>query len=262
MTAEIVQRIRSSSRYRAVDAALIARLAAEELPKARNVDDAVKRVKRRLHQAVGAFRSARGEAGQAWPAEDSSALRAACLAAMRGHASTRERAAYLDTFYAPIWEVTGVPRSLLDLGCGLHPLGLPWMGIGDATYHATDVDEAALETASGFLEAVGQQHDAQGRDLATDVPDETADVALLLKLVTTLDRQDADAATRLLRGLHVDHAVVSFAARSLGGRGNHERAYRARLDRLVEETHRVRSVAEASVPGELVFVLELGPRHG
>jgi len=64
MTAEIVQRVRSSSRYRAVDAALVARLAAEELPKARNVDDAVKRVKRRLHQAVGAFRSARGEAGQ------------------------------------------------------------------------------------------------------------------------------------------------------------------------------------------------------
>ena len=262
MTAEIVERVRRSSRYRAVDAGLVARLAEEELPKARNADDAVKRVKRRLHQAVGAFRSGRGSSAGAWPTADPAALREACLAVMRGHASTRERAPHLDAFFGPIWELTGVPRRVLDLGCGLNPLALPWMGIGGATYHAMDVDEAALAVARGFLESVGQPHLVEARDLVDDLPTETADVALLLKLVTTLDRQDVGAVTRLLRGLRADHAVVSFAARSLGGRGNHERTYRARLDRLVEESGRVRRVAEASVPGELVFVLELDAPHG
>jgi 16S rRNA (guanine(1405)-N(7))-methyltransferase len=262
MTAEIVERVRRSSRYRAVDPALVARLAAEELPKARNTDDAVKRVKRRLHQAVGAFRSARGASAGAWPAGDPAALREAALAAMREHSSTRERAPHLDGFFAPIWEVTGTPASVLDLGCGLNPLALPWMGIGDAMYHAIDVDAGTLDVARGFLESVGQPHIAEVRDLVADVPAEPADVALLLKLVTTLDRQDADAAPRLLRGLRVDHAVVSFAARSLGGRGNHERAYRSRLERLVADAVRVRRVAEASVPGELVFILELEPLDG
>ena len=83
MTTEIVERVRRSTRYRAVDPALVARLASEELPKARNVDDAVKRVKRRLHQAVGAFRSARGASARRWPVDDPAALREACLAAMR-----------------------------------------------------------------------------------------------------------------------------------------------------------------------------------
>ena len=44
-----------SARYRDVDRVLLDRLAEEELPRSRNADDAVKRVKRRLHQAVGAF---------------------------------------------------------------------------------------------------------------------------------------------------------------------------------------------------------------
>ena len=262
MTAEIVERVRRSSRYRAVDPSLVARLAAEEMPKARNLDDAVKRVKRRLHQAVGAFRSGRAPTGAAWPVDDPAALREACRAAMREHTSTRERTPHLDTFYQPIWKVTGAPRSVLDLGCGLNPLALPWMGIGDAMYNAVDVDAATLGTVSGFLESVGQPHATEVRDLVTAAPAEAAEVALLLKLVTTLDRQDADAATRLLRGLRAGHAVVSFAARSLGGRGNHERTYRARLERLAEDAGRVRSVAEASVPGELVFILDLEPLHG
>ena len=261
MTAEIVERVRRSSRYRAVDPILVARIASEELPKARNADDAVKRVKRRLHQAVGAFRSGRPVEAP-WPVDDPAALREACLTAMRGHASTRERAPCLDAFYEPIWDVTGVPRHVLDLGCGLNPLALPWMAIGDAAYHAIDVDEGTLAVARGFLESVGQPHVVEVRDLVAEVPTETADVALLLKLVTTLDRQDGTAATRLLRGLRANHAVVSFAARSLGGRGNHERTYRARLERLVEETGRVRSVAEASVPGELVFILALDAPDG
>jgi hypothetical protein len=102
---------------------------------------------------------------------------------------------------------------------------------------------------------------ARGRRATScaDPPAETADVAFLLKLVTTLDRQDPGAAGRLLRRLQAHHAVVSFAARSLGGRGGRERTYRERLDQLVRESGRVHAVAEASVPNELVFVLALKP---
>jgi 16S rRNA (guanine(1405)-N(7))-methyltransferase len=267
MTAEIVERVRRSARYRDVDPELVARLASEELPKARSADDAVKRVKRRLHQAVGAFRPGRAPAvtQRAWPVDDADALRDACAEAMRRHASTRERLPYLDTFYAGIWQLTGIPARLLDLGCGLGPLALPWMNVGNATYHASDVDAGTLDTVRGFLEAIGQPHDVDVRDLVAGPPaaDADADVALMLKLVTTLDRQDADAATRLMRSLPAKHAVVSFAARSLGGRGaGRDRTYRERLERLVAEAGRVRGVAEASVPHELVFVLTLDPIDG
>lgn len=259
MTAEIVERVLAASRYRGVDRRLIARLAAEEVPKARNVDDAVKRVKRRLHQAVGAFR-VRGPEADRWPIDDPTRLRAACAAAMRTHASMAERLPYLDRFHAAIWRHTGLPASILDLGCGLHPLSLPWMGVGDARYVVVDVDGGVLATVRGFLDAVGQPHAIEERDLVAGGPRSAVDVALLLKLVTTLDRQDRDAAVRLLGSLNARHAVVSFALRSLGGRHDgRERTYRRRLERLVAEVGRARVVGDASVPNELVFVLALEP---
>lgn len=267
MTAEVVERVRRSSRYRDVDPALVERIAAEELVRARGADDAVKRVKRRLHQVIGAFRadSRQPIPASAWTGDLADpGLRAACVAVMRTHASTRERIPQLDAFYPPIWAVTGVPHRLVDLGCGLNPLALPWMGLErDADFIAIDADERLLSTVRGFLGLVEQPHEVRLADLVASPAAGAADVALMLKLVTTLDRQDPDAATRLLRGLDARHAVVSFTTRTLGGRRTGmERTYRERLARMVEDSARVRAVAEASVANELVFVLSLDPVGG
>ena len=267
MTGPIVERVLRSARYRDVDRGLVERLAVEEGPKARNDDDAVKRVKRRLHQAVGAYRGASvtdrtlAPIRAAWSGDlASQPFRAACLVAMAGHASTAERLPYLEDFYSPIWElVGGAPSSVLDLGCGLGPLALPWMALpADATYHARDVDRRSLALVAAFLDLVGQPATVEDRDLVADVPAlPPADVALLLKLVPLLDRQDARAASRLLDALDVGHAVLSFPARSLGGRRRGmEATYRRRLDELAAEVG-ARDVREASVPNELVFVLAL-----
>ena len=258
----VVERVQRSARYRDVDASLLARFADEEMTRAKNTDDAVKRVKRRLHQAVGAFRgSTPADAiADAWTGDLAApAFRAACADALRGHASTRERTPHLEAFYRGIWSVTGTPGSVLDLGCGLNPLALPWMDLArDAMYVASDVDRRPLATVTSFLELVGQPHEIEVRDLVEVPPTDEADVALLLKLVTTLDRQDPEAAARLLSVLRVKHAVVSFTRQSLGGRGKGmERTYRERLDRLGKDAERVIEVTEASVPNELVFVLTL-----
>jgi 16S rRNA (guanine(1405)-N(7))-methyltransferase len=267
MTQPIVDRVLRSARYRDVDRGLLDRLAAEELPKARNADDAVKRVKRRLHQAVGAYRGARAgdplaAVRAAWTGDlGDPAFRAACLEVLRGHASTRERLPYLGRFYAPIWELAGgPPRTLLDLGSGLGPLALPWMGLPPtATYHACDVDRRSLEVAGEFLELVGQPHALHARDLVAGWSQPaSADVALLLKLIPLLDRQDPSAAARLLRSLEARHAVITFPSSSLGGRRRGmEATYRRLLDGLVTE-HVIGEVREASVPNELVFVCALG----
>jgi 16S rRNA (guanine(1405)-N(7))-methyltransferase len=270
MIDEVAARVSASPRYRHVDPDLVARLAAEESPRARNADDAVKRVKRRLHQAVGAFGGGRGgrpgseslaALRAAWAGDlRDPAVMGACRDLLASHASMAERVQHLDAFYTGIWEAAGAtPESVLDLGCGLAPLALPWMGLPrTARYVAVDVDRRALETVDGFLDLVGQPHAVEARDLAAGPPDVAADMALMLKLVPTLDRLDADAATRLLAGLRARHAAVSFPRRSLGGRRKGmERTYRARAARLASDTG-FELVAEASVPNELVFLLELG----
>jgi 16S rRNA (guanine(1405)-N(7))-methyltransferase len=264
MTEPIVDRVLRSARYRDVDRSLLDRLAEEELPKSRNADDAVKRVKRRLHQAVGAYRGARAPDPLApvratWAGNLADpAFRTACADVMRSHASTAERLPHLERFYAPIWDLAGgPPRTLLDLGCGLGPLALPWMGLSPkAAYHACDIDRRSLEVVGAFLDLVGQPHELHARDLvAADAPPVRADAALFLKLVPLLDRQDPSAAARVLRAVNARHAVVSFPSRSLGGRRGMA-TYRARLDALGAQLG-LAAVREASVPNELVFVLSL-----
>lgn len=271
----VMQRVLRARGYRTLDPALVERIARDEARRGSRGGDAevAKRVKRRLHQAVGAYAAGRLPADDlaamaaAWDGSlDDPALRRACRTLLVRHASTRERLPVVEAFYAPLWRLTdGVPSTLLDLGCGLHPLSLPWMGlVPGATYHAVDADAAQLHIVDRALTILGVTHTVTRLDLAAEAPPPlpAADVALLLKLVPLLDRQDPSAAVRLLRALAARHAVVSFPARSLGGRGKGmERTNRGRLQTLLADLGpRVTAVAEASVPGELVFVLTLAPR--
>lgn len=273
-TAQIVARVAASPRYRDVATEVIERLASEEALRARTRDEAVKRVKRRLHQSVGAYAPARHTGlddglarvrGLVGDDPRGPGVRGACLDLLARHASTRERLPYLDRFYLDIWQAAGgAPRSIIDLGCGLGPLAVPWMGLAaDAHYLAIDVDRALLALVDGLLAAVGQPHTVAQRDLAAAAvePLPVADLAFLLKLVPVLDRQDASAAARLLGDLRCRTAVVSFPVRSLGGRARGmERTYRARMETLAAGLgERLSAVTEASVRNELVFVLALAP---
>ncbi len=265
--------VTASRRYRHLDAALVRRLALEEAGRARSEADAVKRVKRRLHQAVAAYRPAARDArdlerlAAAWDGDlAGAAFRAACASVLRRHASTRERLPYLDRFFDRLWEHTGgSPESLADLGCGLGPLALPWMGLSPtAHYRAVEVDTAQLALVDGYLSLVGQPHGVEAADLAGGWRADPVEVALLLKLVPLLDRRGRGVASDLLAGVAARHAIVSFPARSLGGRDKGmERTYRERIDGLVHDLGaRVTGITEASVPNELVFVLALAPVQG
>lgn len=266
--------VSQAPRYRDIDLGLVRRIAAEELPRSRTEADAVKRVKRRLHQAIGAYGSGArrrddplaGVRG-AWTGDLQAAdFMKACRGVLGLHASTRERLPHLADLYRRIWEAAGGPPGrLLDLGCGLAPLALPWMGLPHtAHYNAVDVDTGQLSAVGAFLDLVGQPHTTQAVDLAVDTPAAAADVALLLKLVPILDRREPAAAERLLRDLDVRHAAVSFPGASLGGRDKGmERTYRLRIERLIQTVGaRVREARETSISSELVFVLELQPTVG
>jgi 16S rRNA (guanine(1405)-N(7))-methyltransferase len=133
------------------------------------------------------------------------------------------------------------------------------MGLAaDATYRACDADRRSLAVVEAFLTLVGQPAAVEACDLvASGPPTGRADVALLLKLIPLLDRQEPSAAARCLASLDAGHAVVSFPAHSLGGRRRGMQAtYRRRLAELVAELG-IGEVREASVPNELVFVLTL-----
>lgn len=238
----ITSAVLASRRYRWIDPALVRRLAGAEWSAATGEADAIKRVKRRLHQVCGAYvdeirpEKILDTLAAARASDDLETLQGACRQAMAQHASTRERLPVLERFYRDIFAVTGPPRRLLDLACGFGPLALPWMDTGpDFHYTAYDIDQRIVATADGFLSLCGTDHHTGLHDVTTGAPSGTYDVALLLKAVPCLEQQAPGVTRALLSGLDARAVAVSFPTRSLGGTGKGmESHYRAHMERLLD----------------------------
>jgi len=81
-------------------------------------------------------------------------LRRELLAA---HTSTRERLEHYAEFYERFFELVGAPSTLLDVGCGMHPLSYPFAGHGERTelYVALDRDMRAMRALGAYARLVG-----------------------------------------------------------------------------------------------------------
>jgi 16S rRNA (guanine(1405)-N(7))-methyltransferase len=260
-TAAVAAAVLQSRRYRWLAPEVVSRLAGVELARSASEADAVKRTKRRLHQIFGAYVSdLRPEAAlaaltSAHRAGGLAAMERVCASVLQQHASTRERLPVLGTFYPEIFAATGTPGVLLDLACGLSPVAWPWMQLPVSTHYvAYDIDRRITQLVDGFLALCGVPHSAGLLDLAARTPEQSGDVALLLKLVPCLERQAPGSSRRLLAELDVHHVVVSFPTRSLGGTGKGMVAqYRNVLAALVDGLPW--RAFELRTQPELVFVL-------
>lgn len=222
---QIVSALASSKKYRSLSPDTIRRVAGCELMNGGDVKAAAKATRRRLHQIYGAFEAGfdadeafhRLEVAYSTGSDDQ--IKAVCRDLLRHHSSTAERLPILDRFYPAIWAVTGQPGTLLDLGCGLNPLALPWMSLPpDTRYIALDIAADRVHFLNRYLALAGLEPLARCQDLLTHPPDDAADVALLLKMSPSLERQEKGATLRLVEHLHAPFVVVSFAVKSLGGR--------------------------------------------
>jgi len=237
----VVEAVRGSAKYRNVMRELVRRIAAEEVGKHRRVKEAVKSTKNKLHQVAAAYLTGSVDYEQMLDeirraaATGPEALRVACATLMGNHASTRERLGILDSFYRVI--LAGLPpiRSVLDLACGLNPLALPWMGLTpNVRYYACDVYEDLVSFLNRYFAIVGITGEAWLCDLVQGPPARRVDLAFLLKTVPCLEQVNKAAGARLLEGVRASYLLVSFPARSLGGRQKGMAAnYEARFRDLI-----------------------------
>ncbi len=261
---EIVLRLRESSKYRDLSEDALRRIADWAAVRHRAPREAVKAAKRKLHQVYGAYLSPGGLSRvealvrALAPSAPEEALRETCLQVQALHASTAERVSILEDFYGALFREIGRPGVILDLACGLSPFALPWMGLGPETeYRAVDLDHRLISVVNDFLGRAGRSPTALCGDILTSPPEGGADVVFLLKAVPCLEQQEKGAGGRLLRGLRARWAVVSFPARTLGGRdkgmGLH---YDRFMARTVEELGIV--ARKMAYPSEVFYVCELG----
>lgn len=224
----LVAGLRRSRKYRAVCPGTLARLAAWALARHPAPKAAARAARAKLHQVYAAYVTPQGIAAlerllagaPAAPAPVE--LEALARAVLALHVSTAERMDFLKELYPRLLDglaPRGSRLEVLDLACGLHPFALPWMGLpADAVYRAWDIDERLVAALNRFLGMSGRDGRAEARDLLLMPSGASVDLVFLLKVLPCLERQERGASLRLLRSLSARRVVVSFPARSLGGR--------------------------------------------
>ncbi|MCO5969073.1 16S rRNA (cytidine(1402)-2'-O)-methyltransferase [Actinoallomurus soli] len=240
LAAEVARQVLAAAKYRNLDPAFVDRLAQEAAQRFRDRNQAVKYAKRKLHQAFGAFVTgtpARAVADCVAKIAAGADPREAGREAMRAHASSAERVDWLEPFYERVAEWCGTPSSVIDLACGLNPLAMPWMALApDAGYACYDVDRTLAEALPGLGTVFPVRVSAGAADLVGAPLSAQADVALVLKTLTTVEQQRTGAAQRLIAALDCRHIVVSLPRRSLSGKRNYADDADAIVRRAVEGT--------------------------
>lgn len=163
--------------------------------------------------------------------------------AIAGHVSTAERAGHLDEFLGRLLAAIGNQTSVLDVGCGALPLLFPFDGPGSGVrcYCAADRDEKVVDVVDAYARWRGDgrlvaRHWelSEGWEPLLRVADcESFDVALLLKLVPAVQRQQPTLLD-ILAAVPAQFLLVTGSRGSMVKRGLIERRELAVIRRFAE----------------------------
>ncbi|HLC51796.1 MAG TPA: hypothetical protein VJI98_00960 [Candidatus Nanoarchaeia archaeon] len=134
------------------------------------------------------------------------------------HSSTRERLPYYEELYRKIFAITGKPKIILDLGCGINPFSLIYMKF-KGIYYAYDVSKIELNQINLYFKSIKQSGKAKITDITKWNKFPKADIAFLFKMTDMIDRGKGHKGTEeMIRHLPVKYLVVSFPTLTMSGK--------------------------------------------
>lgn len=198
------------------------------------------------------------------PLADRDAHHETIEAILRGHASTRERFGQTETMYGEILRVWEPPRTVLDVGCGAHPLAFPLdlAGKNLSLYCAAEKDDAALSVVGSYARSI---RDPRLRAIKWDIRDgwepllnacgmDEFEWAIMLKLIPVVERRQPELLETLAE-VPAKRWIVTGSTVSMTKQQSIVKRERATLLRFVETSGR-RIVAEFRLSNEFGLCVE------
>lgn len=240
----LVTAVTKANKYQQISPDLIRRIGASELSKRRSQKEAIKATKNKLHQIGGAYQESKIDYARALAQltavpTNPTAFRQTSQEIMSLHASTRERLPILADFYSQIFADLPPIHSVIDIACGLNPLALPWMKLpDDVQYTAYDIYGDMMTFLQRTFDLMGVNGRAEQRDVIGNPPTENADLILILKTLPCLEQVDKGAAKQLLDAVNGRYLLITYPAKSLGGRSKGMVAhYEAHFEQVADGRH-------------------------
>lgn len=147
------------------------------------------------------------------------------------NSSTRERLPCYEELYEQLFKITGRPRSIIDLGCGINPFSIPllpapWPG-QKLTYQAFDLNEDEIALLQEFFEHLhsldrnfkGSAKVLDALHFAALLDLKKVDICFLFKMTDVLDRGKGHTATEaVIHSVPARWVVVSFPTKTMSGK--------------------------------------------
>ncbi len=146
---------------------------------------------------------------------------------LKTHSSTRERLPIYEKLYKKIFEITGKPTSITDLGSGINPFSFSFMNIKKCSYYAYDISQEEMNHLNKYFKLLHKNNsffkgtagilDALNLSSLKRLP--KVNVCFLFKMTDVLDRGKGHKVTEsVLTTLPADFVVISFATKTMSGK--------------------------------------------
>lgn len=148
-------------------------------------------------------------------------------AILETHSSSKERLNFYEGLYSDLFKITGKPKIIVDLGCGLNPFSIPFMKLKKLTYYAYDIgfdDINLVGKYFEFLNSVDKKLSGEAGILDLLAWDKIknlkkADICFLWKLTDVLDRQKGHKVSEMvIVQVPAKYVVVSFPTLTVSGK--------------------------------------------
>jgi len=220
---EIAEKIKKMPKYKDVEIPndTIESLIEISYPASKNIADLEKRIREKIHNITALYL---GDIDYKKAAEEFAQMKNNRMAVrefsqhkLSFHASTKERGQDLAALYQQLFSRIGNCKRIADLACGLHPLGLPFMGLPLGTdYYAYDLNKARAEFLNIFITGLGYSGGCYHQDILVEPPNISFDVAFFFKEAHRFEKRQPGVMHGFLDSINASKIVVSLPLQSLG----------------------------------------------
>lgn len=199
-------------------------------PKSAVIKNIVKEIRKNLRQVYGLFRTEEHQLNdlvEEWIKASDKKKDDLLREILKTHSSTKERLDFYLKLYQKIFQITGKPESIIDLGSGINPFSLFYMKLKRLKYLAYDISKEETDVLNKFFDSWHQKNNSfSGKAEIFDFLDQRrlqehpkADLAFLFKVTDILDKGKSHKRTEeVIMAVPARYVIVSFPTMTMSGK--------------------------------------------
>ena len=229
MIKTLLSKVKANKKYRTISDEIVEKEIEDYLKKFKRINNnknieeeiAVKEIRKNLHRVYSSYQTGKKNKKEKYL----EGLDTEKLLSLTH--STRERLDYYEDIYFKLFRLTGEPKTIVDLGCGLNPLSIEFMYLTKPfAYYAYDIDEKDKSFLNKYFEKIKSKFNVTGVANILDINNKeklasipNSDIMFLFKTLDLIDNKKTNK-NELIKFLltKTKYLVVSFATATLGGR--------------------------------------------